>query len=79
MNHTMKCKISSSPIVHVIVTDRGNDDYADTFSNGVMVWLRFKVPKCEIFDRSDFPDFYTIKSSRVGDLVVKILTYYCNF
>jgi len=20
------------------------------------------VPKCEIFDRSDFPDFYTIKS-----------------
>jgi hypothetical protein len=35
-----------------------------------------KVPKCEIFDRSDFPDFYTIKSSWVGDLVVKILTYY---
>ncbi len=32
-----------------------------------------KVPKCEIFDRSDFPDFYTIKSSWVGDLVVKIL------
>ncbi len=31
-----------------------------------------KVPKCEIFDLSDFPDFYTIKSSWVGDLVVKI-------
>jgi hypothetical protein len=31
-----------------------------------------KVPKREIFDRSDFPDFYTIKSSWVGDLVVKI-------
>jgi hypothetical protein len=29
------------------------------------------VPKNEIFDRSDFPDFYTIKSSWVGDLVVK--------
>jgi hypothetical protein len=29
--------------------------------------------------RSDFPDFYTIKSSWVGDLVVKILTYYFNF
>jgi hypothetical protein len=29
------------------------------------------VPKCEIFDRSDFPDFYTIKSSWEGDLVVK--------
>jgi hypothetical protein len=26
-----------------------------------------KVPKREIFDRSDFPDFYTIKSSWVGD------------
>ncbi len=33
-----------------------------------------KVPKREIFDRSDFSDFYTIKSSWVGDLVVKILT-----
>ncbi len=37
-----------------------------------------KVPKCEIFDRSDFHDFYTIKSSWVGDLVVKILTYKFN-
>ncbi len=33
------------------------------------------MPKREIFDRSDFPDFHTIKSSWVGDLVVKILTY----
>ncbi len=31
-----------------------------------------KVPKREIFDRSDFPDFYTIKSLREGDLGVKI-------
>ncbi len=31
-----------------------------------------KVPKLEIFDRSDFPDFYTIKSLRVGDFGVKI-------
>jgi hypothetical protein len=38
-----------------------------------------KVPKREIFDRSDFPEFYTIKSSWVGDLLVKILTYYFNF
>jgi hypothetical protein len=37
-----------------------------------------KVPKYEIFD-SDFPDFFTIKSSLVEDLVVKILTYYFNF
>jgi hypothetical protein len=33
-----------------------------------------KVPKREIFDRSDFPDFYRIRSSWVGDLDVKILT-----
>ncbi len=33
------------------------------------------MPKREIFDRSDFPDFYTIKSSWVGDSLVKILTY----
>ncbi len=26
-----------------------------------------KVPKCEIFERSDFHDFYTIKSVRKGD------------
>ncbi len=31
-----------------------------------------KMPKREIFDRSDFPDFYTIKSLRVGDFGVKI-------
>ncbi len=34
--------------------------------------FNLKVPKREIFDRSDFPDFYTIKSPRVGDFVVKI-------
>jgi hypothetical protein len=33
---------------------------------------RLKVPKREIFDRSDFPDFYPIKSLRVGDFGVKI-------
>ncbi len=31
-----------------------------------------KVPKREIFDRSDFPGFYTIKSLCVGDFGVKI-------
>jgi hypothetical protein len=30
------------------------------------------VPKREIFDRSDFPEFYTIKSLRLGDFGVKI-------
>jgi hypothetical protein len=31
-----------------------------------------KVPKREIFDRSDFPDFYTTKSLLVGDFGIKI-------
>ncbi len=30
------------------------------------------MPKREIFDRSDFPDFYIIKSLRDGDFGVKI-------
>ncbi len=37
-----------------------------------------KVPKCEIFDRSDFHYFYTIKPFWVDDFVVKILTFF-NF
>ncbi len=28
----------------------------------LQTWVGIKVPKCEIFDRSDFEDFYTIKS-----------------
>jgi hypothetical protein len=38
-----------------------------------------KVPKCEIFNPSDFYYFYTIKPFWVDDFVVKILTYYFNF
>ncbi len=37
-----------------------------------------KVPKRKIFDRSDFPDFYTIKSLCVGDLGVKIKIFFNN-
>jgi hypothetical protein len=33
------------------------------------------VPKREIFYRSDFPDFYTIKSLRVGDFGVNIKNF----
>ncbi len=43
------------------------------------MYMLLKVPKREIFDHSDFPDFYTIKASWVGDLLVKILTYNFNF
>ncbi len=41
--------------------------------------ILLKVPKREIFDRSNFPDFNAVKSSWVCDLVVNILTYYFNF
>ncbi len=34
--------------------------------------MPLKVPKREIFDRTDFPDFFTIKPLRVGDFGVKI-------
>ncbi len=37
------------------------------------------MPNREIFNRLDFPDVYTIKSSWVGDLVVKILTIILTF
>ncbi len=50
-----------------------------SWSWGPRSGTRLKVPKREIFDSSDFPNFYTIKSSWVGDLLVKILTYYLNF
>jgi hypothetical protein len=36
---------------------------------------KLKLPKCEIFNRSDFHDFYTIKPFWVGDFVAKI---YCE-
>jgi hypothetical protein len=34
------------------------------------------VPKCEIFDNSDFDDFYTIKSLWGGDFWVKIKVFF---
>jgi hypothetical protein len=43
----------------------------------VLVFL-LKVPKREIFDRSDFPDFYTIKSLRVGDFGIKMKKFFKN-
>jgi hypothetical protein len=39
---------------------------------GILRFLSLKVPKCEIFDRSDFHDFYPIKSLWEGDFGVKI-------
>ncbi len=34
------------------------------------------MPKCEIFDLSDFHEFYTIKSIREGDFGIKIKKNY---
>ncbi len=57
---------------------KADESYRHHLCFFVLIFLRIdkcilKVPKREIFDRSDFPDFYTIKSSWVGDLLVKIL------
>jgi hypothetical protein len=38
-----------------------------------------KVPKCEIFDRSNFHDFYTIKSLREGDIEIPYAYAQSNF
>ncbi len=47
--------------------------------SGKLLWHSLlKVPKREIFDRSDFPDFYTMKSLRVGDFGVKIKNLFKN-
>ncbi len=40
--------------------------------------VHLKVPKREIFNRSDFPDFYAIKSLRVGDFGVKMKKNFKN-
>ncbi len=37
----------------------------------IWIFWTLKVPKCEIFDGSDFHDFYTIKSLWEGNFGVK--------
>jgi hypothetical protein len=46
--------------------------------SGLIFLFYLKVPKREIFDRSDFPDFYTIQSLRVGDFRVKMKKNFKN-
>ncbi len=50
----------------------------DSKSHWVSTDDNLQVPKCEIFDRSDFPDFYTIKSRPEGDFGVKIKNFLTN-
>ncbi len=38
-----------------------------------------KVPKCDIFDRSDFHDFYSLKSLREDDFGVKIQVFFTKY
>ncbi len=40
--------------------------------------MALKVSKCEVFDCSDFDDFYTIKSLCEGDCGVEIKIFYTN-
>jgi hypothetical protein len=41
-------------------------------ASSYMSLFLLKVPKCEIFDHSDFHDFYAIKFLTVSDFGVKI-------
>jgi hypothetical protein len=50
----------------------------DEYENVNNIFLSLKVPKREIFDLLDFPDFYTMKSLRVGDFGVKIKKFLKN-
>ena len=59
-NTNSKILVYSAKIQQIFVFNFG------PVSNGSL-----KVPKCEIFDSSDFHDFYTIKSRREGDFGVK--------
>ena len=44
------------------LTAHGTDNILDNLHNQNMgLGVSLKVPKCEIFDRSDFHDFYTIR------------------
>jgi hypothetical protein len=76
----MVCETHSYSISNIIEECRGHcvsrsyQNYQDEALSNHAADRRWKgglkVPKREIFDRSDFPDSYTIKSLRVGDFGV---------
>jgi hypothetical protein len=68
---TFKAVPTTYSVQYMYMHDGGPSNQAGTLHN-------LKVPKCEIFDLSDFPDFYTIKSLRVGDFGVKIKKIFKN-
>ncbi len=74
MFFTHEKNVSADNIAALALRDTAQYISMSWLGGGASRILNLKVPKREIFDRSDFPDFYTIKSSWVGDLLVKILT-----
>jgi hypothetical protein len=54
-------------VIHIIISEQQTPEAEMKFLD-----INLKVPKREIFDSSDFPDFYTMKSLRVCDFGVKI-------
>jgi hypothetical protein len=67
-----------TPIGEVIMGYPRTTGYPDILHNKLemqkFAFLKksLKVPKCEIFNRSDFHDFYSIKPFWVGDFGAKI-------
>ncbi len=63
------CRRTVKHMKYYFIVHAGKDK---TDTKNTSTFTPLKVPKCEIFDRSDFPDFYTIKSRPEGDFGVKI-------
>jgi hypothetical protein len=73
MGFSLQCSIfKAQPYITKHFETHPSVDPLTKVDDKACVVLPLKVPKREIFDRSDFPDFYTIKSLRVGDFGVKI-------
>ncbi len=78
------CSPDPLPVTMVLVTLFSISTYTRyilmTYWKKGQNWIPdLKVPKCEIFDHSDFHDFYTIKPFWVGGFGLKYKTCYFNF
>jgi hypothetical protein len=67
----VRVKGNKKPGNRIVSSDESGSSSDGSGSSGT-VTRSLKVPKCEIFDRSDFHDFYPIKSLWEGDFGVKI-------
>jgi hypothetical protein len=69
----LRCKNHENPSLksHTWAPIKVQSSEVDLVESGLFLSLLLKVPKFEIFDLSDFHDFYNLKSPQVGDFGVK--------